>query len=137
MLVVETLHAPDAGDQLNVSHNCFLQFFINMGCRFFLFLSLFFYFSCGCVSLWFVYIISWYFLHNNGVGYIPSYIIINSSTSFIRSIWKYRNLDDSMKNPGYMKENFVVCIETLHAGDVGDQLNVSVVGSRVWIPDRS
>lgn len=29
------------------------------------------------------------------------------------------------KNPGYMKENFVICIETLHAGDVGDQENVS------------
>lgn len=24
-----------------------------------------------------------------------------------------------------MKENFVICIETLHAGDVGDQHNVS------------
>lgn len=24
-----------------------------------------------------------------------------------------------------MKENFVICIETLHAGDVGDQQNVS------------
>lgn len=24
-----------------------------------------------------------------------------------------------------MKENFVICIETLHAGDVGDQENVS------------
>lgn len=33
------------------------------------------------------------------------------------------------KNPGYMKENFVICIETLHAGDVGDQQNVSVVNA--------
>lgn len=30
------------------------------------------------------------------------------------------------QNPGYMKENFVVCIESLHVGDVGDQKNVSV-----------
>lgn len=29
-----------------------------------------------------------------------------------------------MKNPGYMKENFVICIESLHIGDQGDQENV-------------
>lgn len=28
------------------------------------------------------------------------------------------------KNPGYMKENFVICIESLHIGDQGDQENV-------------
>lgn len=33
------------------------------------------------------------------------------------------------QNPGYMKENFVVCIESLHLGDVGDQKNVSVPNS--------
>ncbi|XP_070492148.1 phosphatidylinositol transfer protein alpha isoform isoform X2 [Chironomus tepperi] len=27
-------------------------------------------------------------------------------------------------NPGYMKENFVICIESLHIGDTGDQENV-------------
>lgn len=27
-------------------------------------------------------------------------------------------------NPGYMKENFVICIESLHIGDQGDQENV-------------
>lgn len=29
-----------------------------------------------------------------------------------------------VKNPGYMKENFVICIESLHIGDQGDQENV-------------
>lgn len=29
------------------------------------------------------------------------------------------------KNPGYMKENFVICIESLHVGDIGNQHNVS------------
>lgn len=29
------------------------------------------------------------------------------------------------KNPGYMKENFVICIESLHVGDIGNQQNVS------------
>ena len=28
------------------------------------------------------------------------------------------------KNPGYMKENFVICIETLHVGDTGRMENV-------------
>lgn len=28
------------------------------------------------------------------------------------------------KNPGYMKENFVICIESLHVGDGGNQENV-------------
>ncbi|CAO1406850.1 unnamed protein product [Diamesa serratosioi] len=27
-------------------------------------------------------------------------------------------------NPGYMKENFMICIESFHIGDVGDQANV-------------
>ncbi|KAB0790876.1 hypothetical protein PPYR_14963 [Photinus pyralis] len=27
-------------------------------------------------------------------------------------------------NPGYMKENFVICIESMHIGDIGDQENV-------------
>lgn len=31
----------------------------------------------------------------------------------------------SVQNPGYMKENFVICIESLHIGDVGNQTNVS------------
>ncbi|CAH0685778.1 unnamed protein product [Chilo suppressalis] len=29
-----------------------------------------------------------------------------------------------LTNPGYMKENFVICIESLHLPDVGDQYNV-------------
>ncbi|OWR51157.1 hypothetical protein KGM_206953 [Danaus plexippus plexippus] len=29
-----------------------------------------------------------------------------------------------LTNPGYMKENFVICIESLHLPDVGDQNNV-------------
>jgi hypothetical protein len=28
-------------------------------------------------------------------------------------------------NPGYMKENFVICIESMHIGDTGSQDNVS------------
>lgn len=31
---------------------------------------------------------------------------------------------DGPQNPGYMKENFVICIESLHIADVGDQENV-------------
>lgn len=30
-----------------------------------------------------------------------------------------------VQNPGYMKENFVICIESLHVGDIGLQSNVS------------
>jgi hypothetical protein len=30
-----------------------------------------------------------------------------------------------IQNPGYMKENFIICIESLHLGDVGDKSNVS------------
>lgn len=30
-----------------------------------------------------------------------------------------------MKNPGYMKENFMICIESLHVGDTGILQNVS------------
>ena len=29
------------------------------------------------------------------------------------------------QNPGYMKENFIICIESLHVGDTGTQHNVS------------
>jgi hypothetical protein len=29
------------------------------------------------------------------------------------------------QNPGYMKENFVICIESMHIGDTGSQDNVS------------
>ncbi|XP_039752657.1 phosphatidylinositol transfer protein alpha isoform [Pararge aegeria] len=29
-----------------------------------------------------------------------------------------------LTNPGYMKENFIICIESLHVPDVGDQANV-------------
>lgn len=30
-----------------------------------------------------------------------------------------------LKNPGYMKENFVICIESMHIADTGKQDNVS------------
>lgn len=29
------------------------------------------------------------------------------------------------QNPGYMKDNFVIMIESFHIGDVGNQHNVS------------
>lgn len=29
-----------------------------------------------------------------------------------------------VKNPGYMKENFMICIESLHIADTGEQDNV-------------
>lgn len=32
-----------------------------------------------------------------------------------------------MQNPGYMKDNFVICIESLHVGDTGLQSNVSFI----------
>lgn len=31
----------------------------------------------------------------------------------------------SFQNPGYMKDNFVIMIESFHIGDVGNQHNVS------------
>uniref|UniRef100_A0A182N4C2 Phosphatidylinositol transfer protein N-terminal domain-containing protein n=1 Tax=Anopheles dirus TaxID=7168 RepID=A0A182N4C2_9DIPT len=31
--------------------------------------------------------------------------------------------DDLENNPGYMKDNFIICIESLHVGDAGDQPN--------------
>lgn len=30
------------------------------------------------------------------------------------------------QNPGYMKENFMICIESLHIADTGEQENVRV-----------
>lgn len=33
------------------------------------------------------------------------------------------------QNPGYMKDNFVIMIESFHIGDVGDQHNVSITQS--------
>lgn len=30
------------------------------------------------------------------------------------------------QNPGYMKENFMICIESLHIADTGEQDNVRV-----------
>lgn len=33
------------------------------------------------------------------------------------------------QNPGYMKENFVICIESLHVPDAGDQFNVSLLNN--------
>lgn len=38
-------------------------------------------------------------------------------------VWTH--IDTKTQNPGYMKDNFVVCIESLHLGDVGHQKNVS------------
>ncbi|KOB69734.1 Phosphatidylinositol transfer protein/retinal degeneration b protein [Operophtera brumata] len=32
-----------------------------------------------------------------------------------------------LTNPGYMKDNFVICIETLHVPDGGDQYNISEI----------
>jgi Phosphatidylinositol transfer protein len=29
-----------------------------------------------------------------------------------------------VQNPGYMKENFMICIESLHIADTGEQENV-------------
>lgn len=31
------------------------------------------------------------------------------------------------QNPGYMKENFMICIESLHIADTGEQENVRYV----------
>lgn len=31
------------------------------------------------------------------------------------------------QNPGYMKDNFVIMIESFHIGDVGNQHNVSTI----------
>lgn len=31
-----------------------------------------------------------------------------------------------LQNPGYMKENFVIMIESFHIDDVGDQHNVGI-----------
>lgn len=35
------------------------------------------------------------------------------------------------QNPGYMKENFVICIESLHVPDTGKQDNVSGTGAKI------
>lgn len=38
------------------------------------------------------------------------------------------------QNPGYMKENFYIIIESYHIGDCGNQDNVSIVSKHVaWI----
>lgn len=44
------------------------------------------------------------------------------------------------QNPGYMKENFMICIESLHISDTGEQENVrqilvnfNVVCWRFWL----
>jgi hypothetical protein len=34
-------------------------------------------------------------------------------------------LFNNMQNPGYMKENFIIVIESLHIADAGKQQNVS------------
>lgn len=34
------------------------------------------------------------------------------------------NLLHATQNPGYMKENFMICIESLHIADTGEQDNV-------------
>lgn len=31
---------------------------------------------------------------------------------------------NAKQNPGYMKENFMICIESLHIADTGEQDNV-------------
>lgn len=38
-----------------------------------------------------------------------------------------RRMWNCIQNPGYMKENFVICIESFHVGDVGNQNNVSAI----------
>lgn len=35
------------------------------------------------------------------------------------------NRDLFEQNPGYMRDNFIIIIESLHLADVGDQENVS------------
>lgn len=34
------------------------------------------------------------------------------------------------QNPGYMKQNFIICIESMHIGDTGKQENVSAFNKK-------
>lgn len=68
--------------------------------------------------------------HNN-IQHMNNIPPLASSVSYRTASWTTTNqpmhpLSPRTQNPGYMKENFVVCIESLHLGDVGDQKNVSV-----------
>lgn len=41
--------------------------------------------------------------------------------------WELVFTDLLVKNPGYMKENFIICIESMHIADTGSKDNVSKV----------
>lgn len=52
------------------------------------------------------------------------------------AVWKLQPnaTNHQSQNPGYMKENFIICIESLHVADGGDQNNVSDCSCTVQKP---
>lgn len=48
-------------------------------------------------------------------------------------MWTFFGVENCLlfwkQNPGYMKENFMICIESLHIADTGEQDNVRDVST--------
>lgn len=57
--------------------------------------------------------------------YVP--LLLPSGVGRLKIIYKYAY--GTSQNPGYMKDNFVICIESLHVGDRGEQNNVSYINT--------